>query len=260
MQRAAFFDVDNTMLAGASIYYFARGLAARKYFTVRDVAFFTYQQAKFRLLGQENTHDAGRAKDAALAFVAGRPVDEIVRHGGDIYDELIAHRVWDGARALAERHLNAGEEVWLVTATPVQLAAIIADRLGLTGALGTRAEIVDGRYTGRLIGDLLHGPAKAVAIRELAADRALSLDESTAYSDSFNDLPMLTAVGTPVAVNPDRELRRYARKHGWRVFDFRSGRKAAKVGLPAAAGVGAVAGGVAIAWALRRRGESRDEA
>lgn len=258
MRRAAFFDVDNTMIMGASIYHFAKGLAAHKYFTVRDLAAFGMQQARFRILGSESHRGMSRAKDAALAFVAGRSVDEIVRHGEQIYDELMADRIWEGTRALAQKHLADGEQVWLVTATPVELATIIARRLGLTGALGTRSEIVDGRYTGRLRGDLLHGPAKAAAIRELAASENLDLAGSTAYSDSINDLPMLTAVGTPVAINPDRDLRRYAKLREWQMFDFRTGRKAARVGLPTVAGVGAAAGGIAVAWALKKKRQHAD--
>src|SRR5205823_12590980 len=126
----------------------------------------------------------------------------------EIYDELMAERIWSGTRALAQQHLDAGQRVWLVTATPVELANLIARRLGLTGALGTVAESVDGVYTGRLIGEPLHGPAKAEAIRALAAREGLDLDRCSAYSDSANDLPMLSTVGHPTAVNPDADLRK----------------------------------------------------
>jgi haloacid dehalogenase-like hydrolase len=144
--------------------------------------------------------------------------------------------------------------VWLVTAAPAELASLIARRLGLTGALGTVAESKDGVYTGRLVGEPLHGPAKAEAIVALAQREGLDLTRCAAYSDSANDVPMLSMVGRPVAVNPDHDLKRFAREKGWEVRDFRTGRKAARVGLPAAAGMGAVAGGVAVGLALRRRG------
>ena len=123
-------------------------------------------------------------------------MDEIVALGEEIYDELMAERIWSGTRALAQLHLDAGQRVWLVTATPVELASIIARRLGFTGALGTVSEIVDGVYTGRLVGEPLHGPAKAEAVRALADREGLDLARCSAYSDSINDLPMLTAVGT----------------------------------------------------------------
>ncbi len=250
---AAFFDVDNTMMMGASLFWFARGLAARKYLSSRDIARFAWQQAKFRIAGNESPEDIHSIRESALAFVAERPVSDIVAASEEIYDELMADRIWSGTRLLAQKHLDAGQRVWLVTATPVELASIIAQRLGLTGALGTVSEIVDGRYTGRLVGEMMHGEAKAEAVRALAAREGLDLSRCTAYSDSANDLPMLTLCGDAVAVNPDTELRAVARSRGWQVRDFRTGRKAAKIGVPtvaAAALSGGVVGGV---LALRRR-------
>jgi HAD superfamily hydrolase (TIGR01490 family) len=250
---AAFFDVDNTVMAGASIYHFARGLAARKLFTWRDFAAFGWQEVKFRVVGRENHDDIHAARDAALAFVAGKQVDEIVAYCEEIYDEIMAERIWEGAHALARTHLAAGQRVWLVTATPVELAALVARRLGLTGALGTVPEVRDGVYTGRLIGEILHGPAKAAAVRALAEREGLDLARCTAYSDSINDLPMLSLVGRAVAVNPDSALRAEARRRGWDIHDFRTGRKVARVGIPSALGVGAVAGLTAGVLARRRR-------
>jgi phosphoserine phosphatase len=150
-------------------------------------------------------------------------------------------------------HLVAGQRVWLVTATPVEVAEVIARRLGLTGALGTVAEAVDGVYSGRLVGEILHGEAKAEAVRALAVRQGLDLERCAAYSDSANDIPMLSLVGAPCAVNPDSRLRAHAKAHGWRVRDYRTGRKAARVGLPTAAALGAAAGAVAAAATVRRR-------
>jgi hypothetical protein len=129
----------------------------------------------------------------------------------------------------------------------------MARRLGLTGGLGTVAEHVDGVYTGRLVGEPLHGPAKAEAIRAMAVKEGFDLARCSAYSDSSNDLPMLSAVGHPTAVNPDTDLRRAAKEHGWPIRDYRTGRKAAMIGVPTAMGIGAVAGGVAAGLAFRRR-------
>ncbi|MGH3913063.1 MAG: HAD family hydrolase [Pseudonocardiaceae bacterium] len=254
LTAAAFFDVDNTMMMGASIFYFARGLATRKYVTAGDLATFAWQQLKFRVGGKElSPEEIHNSREHALSFVAGRPIGELVELGEDIYDELMADRIWAGTRALAQMHLDAGQRVWLVTATPVELAAIIARRLGLTGALGTVAEALDGYYTGRLVGDILHGPVKAHAIRALAAKEGLDLRRCTAYSDSSNDIPMLSVVGTAVAVNPDPDLREIARARNWQIRDFRTGRKAARIGVPSALGAGAVAGAVAAGLAYRRR-------
>ncbi|MBB5806348.1 HAD superfamily hydrolase (TIGR01490 family) [Saccharothrix ecbatanensis] len=253
LTAAAFFDVDNTMMMGASIFHFARGLAARKYFKNSDLAGFAWQQLKFRVGGREDPQSVAASREQALSFVAGRSVAELVSLGEEIYDELMADRIWTGTQALAQMHLDAGQRVWLVTATPVELAQIIAKRLGLTGALGTVSESTDGIYTGRLVGDLLHGRAKAHAVRALAAKEGLDLRRCTAYSDSVNDVPMLSVVGTAVAVNPDSGLRETARKRGWEIRDFRTGRKAAKIGVPSVLGAGALAGAVAATLAYRRR-------
>jgi HAD superfamily hydrolase (TIGR01490 family) len=253
LTAAAFFDVDNTMMMGASIFHFARGLAARKFFTNSDLARFALQQVKFRVAGKESQDGIRASREQALSFVAGHTVDELNVLGEEIYDELMADKIWPGTRALAQMHLDAGQRVWLVTATPVELATIIARRLGLTGALGTVAEHEDGVYTGRLVGEMLHGPAKAHAVRALAAREGLDLRRCTAYSDSANDVPMLSVVGTAVAVNPDSGLREVARKRSWEIRDFRTGRKAAKIGVPSVLGAGAVAGAVAVGLAYRKR-------
>ncbi len=254
---AAFFDVDNTMIRGASIYFFGKGLAGRGLITTSDLLRFGWRQLAFRVRGEENLEAVAEARDKALGLVAGKSVTEIVAYGEEIYDELMERRIWSGTRALALQHLDAGQRVWLVTATPIELARIIAARLGLTGALGTVSEVEDGRYTGRLVGEPLHGVAKAEAVRALAGREGLDLARCTAYSDSCNDVPMLTAVGHAVAVNPDGALRDEARERGWEVRDFRTGRKAARVGVPAAAGAGALAGSVVAGIALRRRRVNR---
>ena len=253
LAAGAFFDVDNTIMRGASIYHFARGLAARKMFTSVDLVRMTWAQLFLRVRGVEHPGHMESARQNALAFVAGHRVSDIVALCEEIYDETMADRIWEGTRELAQRHLDAGQRVWLVTATPVELADVLARRLGLTGALGTVAERVDGAYTGRLIGGLLHGPAKAAAIDALADRERLDLSRCAAYSDSANDLPMLLLVGHPNAVNPDGELRAEARRRGWPVHDFRTGRRAAMIALPAAGAAGAVGGGVAAGLALRKR-------
>lgn len=251
---AAFFDIDNTMMQGASIYWFARGLAARRYFTSGDLARFAWQQARFRLSATEHTGNMSRARQAALAFVRGWRVPDIERLADEIFDELMAPRIWPGTRALAQLHLDAGQQVWLVSAAPVEIGRVIANRLGLTGAIGTVAEVVDGAYTGRLVGELMHGPAKAEAIRQLAAATGLDLARCAAYSDSINDLPMLSVVGRPVAVNPDSALRQHARQCGWEIRDFRIARRAIRIAVPSTVAAGLLAGAIGAGLAVRRRG------
>jgi HAD superfamily hydrolase (TIGR01490 family) len=253
LTAAAFFDVDNTLVQGSSLVHFGRGLAARKYFQYSEVWKFLYAQAKFQLTGKENSDDVAAGRRKALAFIEGRTTEEFTALGEEIYDEIIAEKIWPGTRALAQAHLDAGQQVWLVTATPYELAEIIARRLGFTGALGTVAESVDGVFTGRLVGEILHGLGKAHAVRALAVREGLNLKRCSAYSDSINDVPMLSLVGTAVAVNPDADLRDVARERGWEIKDFRTARKAAKVAVPSALAIGAVGG--ALAAAASRRNE-----
>ena len=250
---AAFFDVDNTVMQGASIFHLARGLHRREFFTTKDILGAAWKQAYFRIVGVEDPEHVAEARASALSFIAGHTVSELEALGEEIFDERMAHRIWPGTRALAQLHLDQGQRVWLVTAAPIEIATIIARRLGLTGALGTVAEHVDGVYTGHLVGEMLHGSAKAVAVQELAERFGLDLEKCSAYSDSYNDLPMLNAVGDPCAINPDHRLREHARAHGWRVRDYRTGRKAARAGLFTAALAGAAAGTVAAGAAIRRK-------
>ncbi len=228
---AAFFDVDNTIMQGASIFHLARGLHRRKFFTTRDILGAAWKQAYFRIVGVEDPEHVAEARASALAFIKGHTVTELQDLGEEIFDEAMAHRIWPGTRALAQLHLDQGQRVWLVTAAPIEIATIIARRLGLTGALGTVSEHVDGVYTGKLVGEMLHGSTKADAVRSLAAREDLDLARCSAYSDSYNDLPMLELVGDPCVINPDGRLRDHARAQGWRVRDYRTGRKAARVGL-----------------------------
>jgi HAD superfamily hydrolase (TIGR01490 family) len=191
------------------------------------------------------------ARSSALAVIEGHPVTEIEDVADAIFDDYIASKIWPGTRAIAQMHLDRGQRVWLVTAAPVEVANVIAHRLGLTGALGTVAESVDGVYTGHLVGEMLHGEGKAEAVRALAAREQLDLAQCAAYSDSANDVPMLSLVGHPCAINPDRALRKHAAAQGWRVRDYRRQERAKQVAV--AAGAGAVLGGVAGLAAHRSR-------
>ncbi|MFD5868374.1 HAD family hydrolase [Corynebacterium sp. NPDC060344] len=257
---AAFFDVDNTLVQGASIFLFGAGLARRGFFDYRELAGMLWKQVKFRVSGSEDPGDIAEAREQALAFIKGHRVDDTLAMAEEIFDEIIGDRVYSGTRELADLHLQAGQEVWLVTAAPVQLAQVIARRLGLTGALGTVAEVEDGKFTGRLVGDILHGPGKKHAVAALAASSGLDLSRCAAYSDSANDVPMLSMVGSAVAINPDRRLRRVAEERGWSVRDYRRLRRtmftAARWGI-AAAGTGASAAGGYVAWKMLRGRASR---
>jgi HAD superfamily hydrolase (TIGR01490 family) len=256
-RRAAFFDVDKTLLPGSSLYLFARGMYRRGMYNARDLMGFALSQVTFRLSGMESVRGMQAARESALAFIEGKREEEILGLAQDIVVEVIGPRIYPGMRRVIDAHHEAGDITYLVTAAPMDVALPIANYLGLDGALGTQVEIHDGVYTGRLIGDVLHGPAKLHAVRRLAAETGIDLTASSAYSDSMNDRPLLEGVGHPVAVNPDRMLRRLADECGWPVQDFRSGRRWLVVWGPSIAGALSVIEATRRARARRRRSATR---
>lgn len=219
-KAAAFFDVDNTILRGSSSFLFGKSAFERKFFSRKDFWRFAWHQFRFIWRG-ENNNILSALKDRALSLVEGHRVADLEVLVDEVYEKHIRLKLWPETVRLAKDHISDGREVWLVTAAPQELGDVIARRLGLTGAIGTKVERKDGILTGRLVGKPIHGPTKKAAIRELAKTRHLSLKKSYAYSDSYNDLPMLTAVGHPVAVNPDKILTRYAKAADWPIYDFK---------------------------------------
>jgi HAD superfamily hydrolase (TIGR01490 family) len=221
MTRIAFFDVDNTLTRGSTLYFLGRGMYNRGFFTKRDISAWVLANIRFRMTGTEKSEVIERFQKAATDFIGGLKVDEIRAIGEEIYNEFVSPSLWGGTMALAKKHLDLGDEVWLVTASPQDFAELIADKLGFTGALGTRAETKDGKYTGNLIGNLLHGKEKARAVLDLVNSRNIEIKDCFAYSDSHNDLPLLESVGHPNAINPDAKLRIISFSSGWPVHDFR---------------------------------------
>lgn len=217
---AAFFDVDNTILRGSSSFLFGKAAFERNFFSRKDFWRFAWHQARFIWRGEKDSV-LNAIKDRALALVEGHRVEDLASLTDEVYEKHISPKLWPETVRLAREHMEKGHEVWLVTATPVEIGEVIAQRLGLTGALGTLIERKDGFLTGRLVGKPLHGRAKRKAVKKLAEERNLSLRRSYAYSDSANDLPLLTAVGHPVAVNPDKMLTKHAKAAGWPIYDFK---------------------------------------
>src|SRR5699024_848017 len=148
---AAFFDVDNTIIRGASSFHLAIGLYKREFFRVRDLLFASVQQLRYVLVGEDNDQ-IGSVRDRALLVIKGHSVAEVTAIGEEVYEQALVSRIFPGTRKILDAHLAAGHEVWLITAAPVEIGALIAQRLGATGALGSVAEHVDGIYTGRLVG------------------------------------------------------------------------------------------------------------
>ena len=214
---AAFFDVDNTLVCGSTSILFGKVAFTGGSIKRRDIWRFMWEHVMFIRRGEKNSKMAD-IKDRALMLTKGHSIEELQGLIDQVYREEIKPRLWPRSIERLKHHLEQGHEVWLVTAAPVELAQAIADDLGATGALGTIVGHDGNVLTGELVGAPLHGKAKRRAIKALAKERGISLRKSWAYSDSVNDLPMLSAVGNQVAVNPDQPLRRYAVAAGWEIL------------------------------------------
>jgi HAD superfamily hydrolase (TIGR01490 family) len=224
-RSAAFFDLDNTMVRGSTLYFLGRAMYQRGFFSKADISKFVVANVRFRLTGTEKPEVIERFQKAATDFIGGHDVKEIYTIAQSVYDEYVSPALIQGTIEIAKKHLSEDTEVWLVTAAPEDMAKLIADRLGFTGALGTKVCIDNGKYVGKLDGKILHGVEKARAVRELAAARGFSLNNCHAYSDSASDFPLLLSVGTPHAINPDARLRIKALAENWEIVDFRKFRK-----------------------------------
>ena len=241
-RAAAFFDVDNTIVRGASAYHIARELHRREFFSLIDVVVFAGHAIWYFLAGEDRKKIVD-ARDRALGIIKGHSVAEMVAVAEDVYDQVLESKMFPGARRLLERHLDRGDQVWLITASPSEVGQLIAHRLGATGAVGTVAEEQDGFYTGRMVGEMMHGETKAAAARAIAEREGFDLADCWAYGDSANDIPMLSAVGYPCGINPEPRLRRHCAEVGWPVLDFRRKRSSMK------RKVGTTAGTAGAAWA-----------
>jgi len=245
LQAAAFFDLDKTLIEGSSAFQFGRaayraGLLGRRQLLADAVA-----NALFRLRGATD-EDSLSLRDRISASLEGTRVVDLERLGAAVLAGILP-RVYPQMLALAHQHQDGGRRAYIVTAASQELAEILARVMAFDGAIGSSlSEVVDGVYTGRPTGVFVYRAGKAQAIEELAADEGINLEASYAYSDSESDLPMLHAVGHPVAVNPDVKLARIARQEGWQVLRFdRLGRRlktsAALVAAAAAGGLGSAA-------------------
>jgi HAD superfamily hydrolase (TIGR01490 family) len=249
---AAFFDLDRTLLRRSSALALAGTLRERGVISRRQLLQAACWQLLFVARGA--SHEAVRsAAEDGLRVLAGYPVEEMRELVAEAMEPVLRPLVYAEPLRLVERHREQGEPVFIVSATLQEIVDAIAEDLGFDGALGTVCEVRDGRYTGRAV-RALHAGAKAECVREVAATQSFDLAECTAYSDSHTDLPFLEAVGHPVAVNPDRELRRIAADRGWPTLEF--GERAyphARRRVPPAL-VAAGAAGFALLFATRARG------
>ena len=223
VRAAAFFDLDRTLIRRSSALALAPSFRAHGVIGRRQMLKAALWQLLFAARGASR-EAVRRAAEDGLMLLRGFPVENMHALVRDALEPTLKPLVYPEALALVAEHHGRGEPTWVVSATLQEIIEPLALDLGFDGALGSVCEVADGRYTGR-VERALHGAGKAEAIRELAAREAVDLAASTAYSDSHTDLPFLEAVGKPVAVNPDKELRRAAEERGWPVLRF--GRRAA---------------------------------
>ena len=238
---AAFFDLDRTLMAGSSAFQFGRAAYKAGLVNRRALARDAWENILFRLRGSTDAGtDALRERIGQL--LEGVRVRDLQRLAPDVLAGVLP-RLYPRMLAIAYEHQDAGRPIFICTAASQEMAELMAIVLTFDGAVGSVSEVVDGRYTGRPGGPFTYREGKAQAIRELAEREGIDLAASWAYSDSESDLPMLRAVGHPVAVNPDAELARVAREEGWEVLRFdRLGRRlrvgAAALGAAAVGGIG----------------------
>ncbi len=223
----AFFDLDNTLVKGSSLFYFAKYLVKNEILTKKELAKFATAQARFISSRTEDPKIQNEIKSKALEIVKGKSQDEILRLCENSLAENLYESLYPEVLQFLHWHQERGHLTWIVTASPVEIASGIAKKLNMTGALGTISEVKDRQYTGKLLTEILHGKNKADAIKTLAKSMSLNLDNAFAYSDSLNDLPLLCSVGTPVVVNPNKELKRIARKNKWQEIETQNRDKVA---------------------------------
>ncbi|MFZ9628484.1 MAG: HAD family hydrolase [Ilumatobacteraceae bacterium] len=212
---AAFFDLDRTLISGSSAFALAIAAWRGKLVPTSQFAKDALEALRFRLSGASDDTSHG-VRDRILGAVTGQRVDDLLTLNANIIPALL-ESVRPESKRLVEQHRIAGRATYIVSASPIELVEPLATSLGMTAGIGTRSEVVDGIYTGSLVGPFCYGPGKVDAITELARTEGLDLAQCYAYSDSASDLPMLEAVGHPVAVNPDPRLERVAAERGWPV-------------------------------------------
>jgi HAD superfamily hydrolase (TIGR01490 family) len=216
----AFFDVDNTLLRGASLFHMAKAARRERIIRSREIFKFAWHQATFLFVG-ENLKQLGTIKDRAVEIIGGHTEIELRNLANEVFDRDIKNRLWPETVDLTKEHLAKGHQVWLISATPRIVGSVIAERLGLTGALGTEFVTENGVFQGSFDGEVMHGDEKAIAAGKLVARLGASLADCWAYSDSRNDIPLLTLVGHQVVVNPDSHLEAHARKLSWPILQLK---------------------------------------
>ena len=211
----AFFNLDNTLIQGTSLAHFIQGLAESGQLSWRNISSFKLKSSRLRGKKAKSEFVLEQQIHKAFKFLQGSRQSHFLEECEAIANRLLNFKINPQVLNQIHDHQRNGHDTWLLTDAPIEIATTLAQKIGMTGALGTKSEILEGTYSGRLDGELLKGPHKAQAAKNLATMRSYDLTQSFAYSDSLNDLPLLASVGTPYVVNPNSELARIARKNAW---------------------------------------------
>jgi HAD superfamily hydrolase (TIGR01490 family) len=215
---AAFFDLDKTLMAGSSGIFFARAAYETGMISRRRLARDVYENLRFRLRGSTDDR-ADDVRRRVGEMIAGVRVRDLERLSPRVLSGVLP-RLYPQMLERAYAHQDAGLPVYILTAASQEMADLLARVLTFDGGLGSRSEVVDGRYTGRPAGPFNYREGKVLSMREVAEREGIDLELSYAYSDSESDLPMLRAVGHAVVVNPDPPLRRIAAEEAWEVVEL----------------------------------------
>ena len=218
-KQAAFFDLDNTLIQGSSLFYFVKGLVSNGEVTKRSIMRLAYQHFQYKRNKTESDNAIQTTTQRVLEFVKGKTHLHLHNICQSVVEEFFPKIINPRLVDEIEKHKSEGRDTWIITASPIEIAEIFSKKLGMNGGFGTVSEIIDDKFSGKLDGKPMHGFSKAVKIRQLAALHAYDLENSFAYSDSINDLPLLATVGNPRIVNPNKELQILAVKNNWPILD-----------------------------------------
>ena len=246
---AAFFDLDRTLISGASAFPIGIEAWRQDLASNSEVAKWGLAALSFKLLCDKGNKASEEIRGAFLNRIGGSSVAALEGVASAVLPGLVS-RVRPESRKLLKMHGEAGRHTWIVSASPEALVAPLAASLGMTGSIATKSKVVDGYYTGELDGPFMYGAGKSRAIEKLASEEGYDLELCYAYSDSISDLPMMEIVGHPVAVNPDSELEALARERGWPIVIF--ARRTKRAVAFSGAGSGAVIA-TTVAYLLGRR-------
>ena len=258
---AAFFDLDKTIIATSSAFAFGREFMHNGLITTSEALQMSLARATYMIAGQ-SSEQMDTTRDQLASLVAGWSVEQVREIASETMHNVVTPAIYAEARELIAFHRNAGHDVIIISASASHLVDLIAEELGIDQVVATELEVADGRFTGEIL-FYCKGAAKADAITALAEKSHYDLSASYAYSDSATDIPMLEAVGNPVAVNPDRAMKKTALENGWEIRTFRHpvplfqmpSPREISIGASVVAAITAAAGG--IWWAQRgRRGSA----